>query len=154
MIFGSAVRGWRTAGSWQPWYRRKLQYNSGAARGDGVLVRADIINQCNWFEEEIIIKTLKLKSQIFKPKERDIQKQIKEYLQWTGFFVVKIHQSLGSYPGIADLYAIKNGRSIWIEVKTATGKQSPAQKEFQRQVEEHGGTYILARKIEDVNFQI
>jgi len=63
---------------------------------------------------------------------------------------VKIHQSLGSYPGIADLYAIKDGCGIWIEVKTAAGKQSAAQKEFQRQVESHGGIYLLARKIEDV----
>lgn len=91
-----------------------------------------------------------LKPQVIKPKERDIQKQIKEYLQWHDYFVVKIHQSLGSYPGIADLYALKDGRGIWIEIKTAAGKQSAAQKEFQKQVEEHGGTYILARRIEDV----
>lgn len=85
-----------------------------------------------------------------KPKERDIQKQIKEYLQWNCWFVVKIHQSLGSYPGIADLYAVKDGRSIWIEVKTPAGRQSSAQTEFQRQVEAHGGVYVLAREIEDL----
>jgi len=64
--------------------------------------------------------------------------------------VVKIHQSLGSYPGIADLYAVKGGRSIWVEVKTPAGRQSEVQREFQRQVEEHGGVYVLARSVEDV----
>ena len=40
--------------------------------------------------------------------------------------------------------------TIWIEVKSATGKQSELQKSFQRQVEEHGHLYVLARSIEDV----
>jgi len=64
--------------------------------------------------------------------------------------VVKIHQSLGSYLGIADLYAVKGGRSIWVEVKTPAGRQSEVQREFQRQVEEHGGVYVLARGIKDL----
>lgn len=38
----------------------------------------------------------------------------------------------------------------WIEVKTATGKQSEFQKSFQRQVEEHGHKYVLARSVDDV----
>jgi hypothetical protein len=39
---------------------------------------------------------------------------------------------------------------LWIECKTATGKQSEHQKSFQKQVEEHGHKYIVARGIEDV----
>ncbi|MHB1420822.1 MAG: hypothetical protein ACYCX4_14795 [Bacillota bacterium] len=84
-----------------------------------------------------------------KPKESDIQRQIKDYLQWHGWFVFKNHQSLGSYPGVADLTAIKR-RTVWIEVKTLEGRQSDDQIKFQRDVEEHGGEYILARGIEDV----
>ena len=83
-------------------------------------------------------------------KERDIQAQIRDYLRWCGWFVVKIHQSLGSYRGIADLYALKDGQHVWIEVKTDRGVQSEYQKKFQRDIEKHGGTYILARGIEDV----
>lgn len=87
-----------------------------------------------------------------KPKitESDIQRQIKEYLQWHGWFVVKIHQSLGSYRGIADLYALKNGRHVWIEVKTPTGRLSEDQVKFREDVLAHGGVYIVARGIEDV----
>ncbi|WP_051688322.1 hypothetical protein [Desulfofalx alkaliphila] len=85
-----------------------------------------------------------------KPTEAHIQRQIRDYLQWHGWFVVKIHQSLGSYKGIADLYAIKNGRSVWIEVKTPRGRQSQHQEKFQRDIEDHGGEYMVARCVEDV----
>lgn len=85
------------------------------------------------------------------PKESEIQAQIKEYLQWKGWFVFKIHQSLGSYKGIADLYAIKGGRGIWIEVKTPDGSQSQDQVYFQQDIEAHGGEYLVARSIEDVD---
>jgi hypothetical protein len=83
-------------------------------------------------------------------KENDIQTQIKTYLQYRSWFVVKIHQSLGSYKGIADLMALKNGRTVWIEVKTDRGRQSEWQRQFQADIEAHGGTYILARSIADV----
>jgi hypothetical protein len=61
-------------------------------------------------------------------------------------------------PGMADILALHrritwedNGVTpIWIEVKTATGKQSDLQKSFQRQVEDEGHKYIIARSIDDV----
>jgi len=83
-------------------------------------------------------------------KESEIQKTIKEYLQYKGFFVVKIHQSLGSYKGIADLVAIKSCVTIWIEVKTEKGKLSKYQEQFQQDIEEHGGMYWICRNIEDL----
>jgi Holliday junction resolvase len=84
------------------------------------------------------------------PKESDIQRQIIQMLKWHGWFAIKIHQSLGSYKGIADVYALKDGRHIWVEVKTPKGKQSDPQVKFQRDVEFHGGSYILARSVDDV----
>ena len=87
-----------------------------------------------------------------KPKitESDVQRQIKKFLQWHGWFVVKIHQSLGSYKGIADLYALKDGRHVWIEVKMPKGRLSEYQEKFRNDVIAHGGAYIVARSIEDV----
>lgn len=85
-------------------------------------------------------------------KESEIQAQIRDYLQWTGWFVVKIHQSLGSYKGIADLYAIKNGRSVWIEVKTEKGVQSKYQELFEGLIVSFGGEYVLARCVADVEY--
>lgn len=87
-------------------------------------------------------------------KESDIQAAIKEYLQWTGWFCVKIHQSLGSYRGIADLYAIRDGQSVWIEVKTPKGSLSKHQLQFQADIEGHGGTYIVARSVDDVEMAL
>ncbi len=54
--------------------------------------------------------------------------------------------------GSADIMAIlpPSGRSVHIEVKSATGTQKPAQKRWQAMVERAGGIYILARGIEDV----
>lgn len=45
--------------------------------------------------------------------------------------------------GSADVSAIINGRSVKIEVKVGKDRQSPAQKQYQRQVEAAGGIYLL-----------
>ena len=53
--------------------------------------------------------------------------------------------------GFSDLIALPgNGRIIFIECKTRTGKQRQAQISFQRVVESRGYKYILARKVGDV----
>jgi len=85
-----------------------------------------------------------------KQTESQIQKAVKEYLAWNGWFVFKIHQSLGSYKGIADLFAIRDGLGIWIEIKTPAGRQSEYQKLFQRKIEKHGGTYLLVRSVDEL----
>ena len=51
--------------------------------------------------------------------ETAIKKAIKDYLRLSGWFTFSIMQGLGSYRGIADIYAIKNGNGLWIEVKAA-----------------------------------
>jgi penicillin-binding protein-related factor A (putative recombinase) len=56
--------------------------------------------------------------------------------------------------GMADICLIYKGLSVWFEVKTATGKQSPHQKEFQTQVESAGGFYFLVRSVEDAVYAI
>jgi len=83
-------------------------------------------------------------------KERDIRKQIQDYLRWTGWFVYYNLAGLGSYPGLSDLVAVKDGRVVHIEVKTPKGVQSDKQKKFQRKLEAAGGEYILARSVADV----
>ena len=83
-------------------------------------------------------------------KEKDIRKQIQEYLRWTGWFVFYHLQGLGSYRGMSDLQALKDGRAVFIEVKTPRGRQSEYQKKFQEMVETAGLEYVLARGVEDV----
>lgn len=86
--------------------------------------------------------------------ENTIQSDIREFLQWNGWFVIRNHQSLGSHKGLSDLTVIKNGRVVWIEVKTKKGKLSVHQVEFRNAIEAHGGEYILARGIDDVKHLI
>jgi len=83
-------------------------------------------------------------------KESDVRKQIQDYLKWTGWTVFYHLQGLGSYRGMSDLQALKDGRSVFIEVKASRGRQSEHQKSFQRLVEAAGGEYVLARRVEDV----
>lgn len=52
--------------------------------------------------------------------------------------------------GQADLSGLlQGGRRLEIEVKSATGRQTPEQKDFQAMIERFGGVYILARTVED-----
>lgn len=85
-----------------------------------------------------------------KLKEKDIRNQIQDYLRWQGWFVFYNLQGLGCYPGLSDLVAVKDGRVIFLEIKTPRGRQSKKQKEFQRDLEEAGGEYRIARRLEDV----
>lgn len=82
--------------------------------------------------------------------ETDIRKQIQDYLRWQGWFVYYNLQGLGSYPGLSDLVAVKNGRVVHIEIKKSTGRQSDKQKKFQKDLERAGGEYLIARKTEDL----
>ena len=84
-------------------------------------------------------------------KESEIHAQIRDFLMYHGFFVYKNHQTLGSYPGVADLTAIKDGQVFWIEVKRPkTGRLSEAQKRFARAIKNHGGKFFVATSIDDV----
>lgn len=55
-----------------------------------------------------------------------------------------------SINGIPDIIAVVNGKFIGIEVKDIKGKQSQSQKDFQKKLEEAGGTYILAKDVDTV----
>lgn len=82
--------------------------------------------------------------------ETEIQNQIREHLRWAGWFVIRHQQGLGCHKGLSDLTAIRDGRTVYIEVKRPNGVLSEYQEEFQRQIEAHGGTYIVARSVDDV----
>ena len=85
-----------------------------------------------------------------KISEQTILQEIKQALRYSGFYVIRHVGSAFSHKGLPDLEAIKDGKTIYIEVKQNSGRQSPHQVQFQKDIEEHGGTYILARCLEDV----
>lgn len=82
--------------------------------------------------------------------ETAIKHGIKHYLGIYNWFCFPILQGLGAHKGIPDMIACKDGITLFIEVKTANGKQSEYQKHFQDCIEQSGCIYILARSSKDV----
>ena len=98
-------------------------------------------------------------------KEAAILRQIADYLSAQRIFFFRLNtgslfggserrwafraHSLGA--GAADILALPAGLPpLWIEVKNQRGRQSQAQKEFERTVREQGHKYVVARSIDDL----
>jgi len=82
--------------------------------------------------------------------ENLVKKQVRDYLRIRGWFVFPVMQGLGSYPGISDLIACKNGRVLFVECKAPRGRLSTYQRRFKESIEASGCEYIEARGYEDV----
>lgn len=90
------------------------------------------------------------KTQIPIPTENEIKKLVKDYLDIKGWFHFYNLQGMGAFKGVPDIIAIKAGRVLFIEAKRPArgAKQSPAQIEFQRNIEYQGGEYVLVDCLE------
>ncbi|MBN1227790.1 MAG: hypothetical protein JXA79_12415 [Deltaproteobacteria bacterium] len=51
-------------------------------------------------------------------------------------------------PGTADISAVIHGRAVKVEIKIGKDTQSAAQKQYQQQVEQAGGLYVIAESFE------
>lgn len=87
-----------------------------------------------------------------KPKqsEKDITRAIRGLLNTLGIWHWKQWQGMGSYPGVADILGIYQGKLLAIEVKTLNGKVSDRQDAFIDQVNLRGGIAFVARSPDDV----
>jgi Holliday junction resolvase len=90
-----------------------------------------------------------------KPKQQSetaIRRAVKQYLEAMGFFVITNQQGLGSYRGLSDLTALKDGTALWIEIKTSSkdSKQSEYQAFFEERLKNSGGIYLLIRSVEEM----
>lgn len=56
---------------------------------------------------------------------------------------------MGVYPGFADLMVISDGRVLFLEVKSPTGRLRPAQESFRDAVRAQGFGWALVRSVED-----
>lgn len=80
--------------------------------------------------------------------EAEIEWDVAKALTAMGWQVYKTsqpHRATGMDPGISDLIVFGYGLTAWIEVKTATGRQSDDQRTFERVVTENGGIYRIVR---------
>lgn len=83
--------------------------------------------------------------------ESQIQTNIKDYLKKAGWFCWKIHQQgKFCYKGITDLIAIKDGLTIYIEVKAWKGQLSADQIKFRDNIVSHGGKHLVAKSVDNV----
>lgn len=87
---------------------------------------------------------------IRQPTETEIKASIKLFLRLKGWFVYHNIAGIGSYGGLPDITAIKEGRIIQIEAKRLKGIQSDLQKDFEKQWVKHGGEYLLVRSVQDL----
>ena len=101
-------------------------------------------------------------------QETQIQKTILNYLQlkenmWELYFfrsgagAVRVNNALWKdrffktwKAGCSDITICKNGRFVWLEVKTEKWKQSEKQKEAERRIKKAWWEYYIVRSLEEV----
>lgn len=88
-----------------------------------------------------------------KRTEKSIMLGIQQALGMRGWRVLRVPPSIYSAKGWCDLIAIKDGRVLFIEVKSEKGKLSRDQEKFAQLIDEAGGEYIVARS-EDYVVQV
>lgn len=82
--------------------------------------------------------------------ETAVKRAVRKHLRGQGYFVFPLTAGMGSWPGVSDLVAVRGASVLWIECKSATGRLSPAQEQFRADIESHGGTYVIARSVDDL----
>lgn len=88
--------------------------------------------------------------------ERQLQHVVVEYLQLRGWYVLQTYLgsnrggSVWMTSGIPDIYAVKKGRAVWLELKTASGKLTPAQQNVHARLLAAGAEVYVVRSLDDV----
>jgi hypothetical protein len=103
-----------------------------------------------------------------KVSESNMQKAVISYFLTNGCCVIRINsgrmtneiskQYFKAYhvfglikpnAGYSDLMVMKDGKTVFIEMKTIDGKQNPNQKAFERHVKNYGFQYEICKSIDD-----
>lgn len=104
----------------------------------------------------------------FELKERDVSRQVKEFLEWHGWRVIrnnvtKVKDRTGKWTsygevGMPDLLALLYintnphpavSLALWVEMKKPGGRLSPQQVEWHRNEMVRGGLVVVASQLED-----
>jgi len=96
--------------------------------------------------------------------EHGIQLDILRILRLKGLYCIRVNQGAfvlnnkgrsrmyfkpTDVKGVSDIIAFKNGKAVFLEVKTAKGEQTQNQKDFQSDVERAGMLYAIVRNVEE-----
>lgn len=86
---------------------------------------------------------------VFKETHASILVAVRDVLRNNGWYVIKHQAGPLSHPGLSDRSAIRNGKTIYVEVKAGKDKQSLDQMEFAEMIKIRGGEYIIIRSADD-----
>lgn len=100
--------------------------------------------------EEELKNIITDRNKAVKISEMEITHSIRSLLKQFGIFHWKVWQGMGSAPGVPDIVGIHQGKFLGIEVKTASGKLSPHQERFLKNINAAGGIAFVARSLDDV----
>lgn len=84
--------------------------------------------------------------------ESSVQKAILKYLKQHKFFTFKT--IVNNSAGIPDIYALKDGVNIWIEVKRPGGKVSPIQEHIHQKMRENRGIVLVVDSVAELQEQL
>ena len=98
----------------------------------------------------------------YKSDEMILSKSVCDALRMYGFFVfhpgnegrrtiweIAQWKANGGIAGVSDLIIVLRGEVVFVELKTAKGRQTPAQKTFQADVERMGHEYVIWSSLDD-----
>lgn len=79
-----------------------------------------------------------------------VRRDVKRELKANGWYVFHVQQGPLSHKGISDLIAVRDGKTVFIELKARNGRQSSDQVEFETEISSHGGKYMVVRDVQDL----
>ena len=79
--------------------------------------------------------------------ERDLQRKISRKLKSLGWMCYKF--SSPGHNGVPDLICIKDGKTLFLEVKTPTGRLSKLQAHTHSLMRDHGANVYVVKTVED-----
>lgn len=82
--------------------------------------------------------------------ESQIQKLCIDYLRLNKWMVVENYKNTRYLAGIPDICVVKKGHHAWIEFKRGDGRQSKEQLDFEIELKNHGGCYVIIRSLDDL----
>ena len=81
--------------------------------------------------------------------ESTLTRKIVSYLESFGCLCIKYHASQFTPAGIPDLIVIRGGVTVWLEIKTATGRLSKIQVHRHLQMRRYGSLIATVRSPEE-----
>ena len=81
--------------------------------------------------------------------ETGLTKKIVSHLQGFGCMCIKFHASGFTIAGVPDLIVIRGGETVWLEIKTPTGKLSKIQEHRHIQMRRYGAKIATVRSPEE-----